>query len=133
LASCITIKVPKIEEGQFIKIHDYFFLDAKVTDVDELILNKDSTFSLSFYNPVVTSKCQGKWYYMDERTIYLKCNEPYIPQDTCINCMPFDLSWITGYMRVRERKVKVVNANKIKLELPESESKKYIILKRIKE
>ena len=111
---------------------------------DKLILNKDSTFSLSLNSAVVINECQGKWYYLDNKTIHLKCNDEkkyYLtlktdnkttPQDTS-SMFPFDPIWINGYMRVRERNVKIVNANKIKLEMPEPGGKKYIVLKRVTE
>ena len=141
--SCKTVNVPLIQEGTFSKNYDYYFAGSRIISEEELILNRDSTFSIVF-NGVVINKCQGKWYYLDNKTIHLKCNdeEKYyltlrtgsetMPQDTSSKFL-FDPALMNGYMRVRERNVKIVNENKIKLEMPELGGKKYIVLKRVTE
>jgi len=141
--SCKTINVPQIQEGIFNKNHIYYFVGSQIISENELILNKDSTFLLSLDGAIIINKCQGKWYYLDNKTIHLKCDDEkkyYLtlitdttitPQDTSA-IISFDPAWINGYMRVRERNVKIVNENKIRLEMYEPGGKKYIVLKRVK-
>ena len=130
--SCKTMQAYRIEEGKFIRADKYSFLGSDRIDIHELILNQDSTFSFKYSGPAGSNKCQGKCYYLDNKTILLKCNdEEYylISQDN--SKVPLDPAWMSGYMRDRERKVKIVNENKIKLEIPGV--KKYIVLKRVVE
>ena len=134
--SCKTIQAHRIEEGKFIKTYKYSFLGSECIGEDELILNQDSTFSFErSSHPVGSIKCQGKWYYLDNKTIHLKCDDEKkyyltLPHDTSSKIL-FDQTWVKGYMRVRERNVKIVNENKIKLEIPEAGVRKYIVLKRV--
>ena len=141
--SCKTVNVPLIQEGTFSKNYEYYFVGSRIISEDELILNRDSTFSLIF-NGVVINKCQGKWYYLDNKTIHLKCHDEkkyYLTLRTDSNITPqdsssmvlFDSALMNEYMQVRERNVKIVNKNKIKLEMPEPSGKKYIVLKRVME
>jgi hypothetical protein len=133
LIACKTASAQQITERIFNKVYKYEFLGSVCNCKDELILNSDSTFFLTFIC-IHINKCQGKWYYLDDSTICLKCDEPepvFIYYKGI--SMPFDPSWMKEYMRVRERQVKIVDENTIKLEMPDSESKEYIILKRVVE
>ena len=134
--SCKTIQAHRIEEGKFIKTYKYSFLGSECIGEDELILNQDSTFSFErSSHPVGSIKCQGKWYYLDNKTIHLKCDDEkkYYLIISPSYKMLVDPTWIEGYMQDRERKVKITNENKIKLEMPGRRVKKYIILKRVVE
>ncbi len=79
-----------------------------------LSLEKDSTFELTIHYPDVNPKCKGKWFYETKNTILLKCYEE--------NDLITQLS--TGYMAERERKIFVLNSNKIRIDK--------IILKRVR-
>ena len=129
-----TVSAQQITKGIFNKVDQYEFLGSVCNCKDELILNRDSTFFLTFIC-IHINKCQCKWYYLDDSTICLKCDEP---KPVFIHykgiSMPIDPSIVmTEYMRVRERQVKIVDENTIKLEMPDSESNEYIILKRVVE
>jgi hypothetical protein len=118
--SCKTQDVPQLKEGTFQREKPYTFLGNKRIAVDKLLLYPDSTFLLSLDGAVIIIQCQGRWSYIDKNVIELKCREPYFLEE-----------YSGGYMNVRKRNVKIMNENKIKLQLPEPGGKKYIILKRI--
>jgi hypothetical protein len=132
--TCKTINAQQIIEGIFNKVDQYEFLGSMYNCKDELILNSDSTFFLTFIC-IHINKCQGKWYYLDDSTIYLKCDEP--KSSALIHykdiSIPFDPFWMKEYMNVRERQIKIIDENTIKLEMPDSEYNEYIILKRVVE
>ncbi|MDR2651319.1 MAG: hypothetical protein LBC68_03260 [Prevotellaceae bacterium] len=133
LIACKTASAQQITDGVFNKVYKYEFLNSVCNCKDELILNSDSTFFLTFMC-IHINKCQGKWYYLDDITICLKCDEPDVFIHYKGISMPIDPSIVmTDYMRVRERQVKIVDENTIKLEMPESKYNEYIILKRVVE
>jgi hypothetical protein len=79
-----------------------------------LKLNQDSTFVLSIKYQDAKPQCNGKWQYLGKDTLVLKCNEVENISETLNN----------GYMTDREKKVRIINRNRLKLD--------QIILKRMK-
>jgi len=95
-ASCKSVAISQNIEGQFFKVgKDYQY---------SLVLNKDSSFSLTQKYFEVNSSCKGKWQYLSADTILLKCNE----EDLSAKLQ-------SGYMSEREKKVFVVSKKKLKL------------------
>jgi len=92
----------------------------------ELRLDKDSTFSLTFYYRLLddgcVSTCNGRWKYIAKDTIFINCY-PAPQTEAFTRC----------YMSDRERKIKVVNGNKLKLPIYNNVKHKYIyyILERV--
>ena len=77
------------------------FTKKKKTNQLSLSLNKDSTFLLKLSYP---TKCVGKWTFIGQDSIFLKCiyNNPLA-------------SFFYGYMDKREHYVKIINNNKLKI------------------
>ena len=113
LLGCKTTTLTNINGGIFV----YKYKDGVL---EELILNEDSSFVFnSDY-----CKCIGFWKYIANDSIYIKCNgEPWTNTIT------------RSYMTLRERKIKVVSENKLKIPFEGNGyvKRKYLILERVKE
>lgn len=104
-----------IKTGQFC-----FYYSKEKNLKDELILKDDSTFVLTLYGGAYTPTCTGKWKYIEENVIRLEC---YNETDL--------LAPITsGYMNLREREVKIINSDKLKMPIENNIKRKYVILRR---
>ena len=79
-----------------------------------LELNTDSTFKLIINTAAGNPQCTGKWKFMDNEFVMLKCNEDTNPYEMLSS----------GYMSEKEHKLQVIGKNKIKY--------KDVILKRKK-
>ncbi len=77
-----------------------------------LTINNDSTFSLITQSIHARSGCAGKWELIKD-TLVLRCNEESFPAQIS-----------SGYMNEREKRIRVINRNKIKYER--------IVMRRIK-
>jgi len=116
--SCKTrIDTKKIIPGVF----EYTYKKGKGSK-EELILNDDSTFVLTSYTYFQPPTCNGNWSIINNDTILIKCNPEEHP------LAPF----VTGYMEVRIRKIKIINNNKLKMPIENNVIRRYVILKRIK-
>lgn len=118
--SFIGCKAPqslKVANGHFV----YYYADGYF---DELVLYQDGSFKLSsHYHYDFISTCTGKWEYIDKSTILIKCN-PESPLRAIQR----------GYISNRERTVKIINKDKLKMPPVFYNTKReYIILKRVKE
>ena len=82
---------------------------------EELILNNDGSFVFNSYG----TKCKGNWKYLSRDSILIKCGEE--PWTNVIG---------QGYLFPRERKIKVLNENKLKIPIFDDTKRKYIILER---
>ena len=95
-ASCKTVSISQNIQGRYYKEgKDYQY---------ELNLNNDSSFALTQKYFEVNSTCRGKWQYLSNDTILLKCDE----EDLSAKLQ-------TGYMSEREKKIIVLNKHKIKI------------------
>ena len=93
-ASCKSVAISK---GQYYKEgKDYQYT---------LNLSEDSSFVLIQKYFEVNSTCKGKWQYLSADTILLKCDSESLYAKL-----------ESGYMTERERKVIVLNRNKLKLD-----------------
>ncbi|MFM9951993.1 MAG: hypothetical protein ACKV1O_28945 [Saprospiraceae bacterium] len=96
-ASCRT---PSVQHS----LHGLYF--AKGNDFEySLTLNRDSTFILKLKYQDAVPECSGKWRYLDKDTLDLSCS--------ALNDIAQSLT--NGYMSERNRKVKIINQNKLKL------------------
>lgn len=97
LASCKTVSMSQNMQGQYYKEgKDYQY---------SLSLNNDSSFTLTKKYFEVNSTCRGKWQRISKDTLLLKCGE----EDLSVKLQ-------SGYMTERERKVIVLNKNKLKID-----------------
>jgi hypothetical protein len=71
----------------------------------DLQLSAGNTFSLTQKYFEVVSKCSGKWTQLSTDTLLLKCNDATDVAETLLR----------GYMSEREKKVIVLNRNKLRL------------------
>lgn len=69
-----------------------------------LVLEADSTFLLEQQNLDVVTKCQGIWYQVSKDTVLLKCGREASSRFLS-----------SGYMEDREKKIVLVNKNKIQI------------------
>jgi hypothetical protein len=97
LASCKTSSISQSS------VRGQYYREGKDYKYD-LRLNNDSSFVLTEKYFEVNSTCQGKWQYLSTDTILLKCGE----EDLSAKLQ-------SGYMSDREKKLIVLNNNKIKL------------------
>ena len=70
-----------------------------------LILNTDSSFTLTQKYFEVVSNCKGKWQLKLKDTILLKCSDENLSAQLS-----------SGYMAERQREVIILNQNKLKLD-----------------
>jgi hypothetical protein len=97
LISCKTSYLGDSIEGKFInngKDHNY-----------SLILKSDYTFIYKRHDLDVLRFCSGRWYYINQDTILIQCEEENILQQIT-----------TGYLQERENKVIIVSQKKIKID-----------------
>lgn len=97
LASCKTVSFSQNIQGRYyIEGRDYQY---------SLSLNNDSSFTFTKKYFEGSSTCQGNWHFLSKDTLLLTCDEA-------------DLSakLQSGYMTERERKVIVLNKNKLKID-----------------
>jgi len=95
--SCKSTSLLQNADGDYYsKGRDYYY---------SLSLKRDSSFVFTQKYFEVNSTCQGKWKYISKDTILLQCNEA-------------DLSakLQSGYMSERERKVLMLNKNKLQID-----------------
>lgn len=88
---------------------------------EELILKEDSTFTLTSYTYFPTPTCNGKWSIINNDTLFIQCGkekDPFAPL-------------ARGYMGLRERKIKIINSNKLKMPIENNVKRKYVILERV--
>ena len=113
ISGCKTSFLTNITDGTFI----YKYQDS---NTNELILNKDSTFKLTFHIGVFgegcESTCNGYWKYIAKDTIFIKCN-PVPWTETITRC----------YMSDREYKIKVLTDNNLKMPITNNLKTKYVI------
>lgn len=106
-----------IEGGRFCF---YYFKNKNLKD--ELILNNDSTFQLTFYGGRYNPTCSGKWRFLNSKTIRLVCFNDENP-----------LAPVTsGYMSLRIRDVKIIDSNRLKMPMENNKKRKYVILNKEK-
>lgn len=90
---------------------------------DELILNNDSTFSLTLYGGGYKPSCTGKWKFVDRNVIRIECtpdNEP--------------LAFLnSANINMRARDIKIIDSNRLKMPIENNIKRKYVILERVKE
>lgn len=98
VVSCKSLTIQQGVYGEFYKGGE----DYKYT----LKLNRDSTFFLSMKYQDAMPQCYGKWQYLGQDTLLLKCNELKNISETLSS----------GYMANREKKVLIIGRNKIKLD-----------------
>lgn len=96
LFSCKSTLVYEDLKGEYIREgKDYTY---------KLKIMGDSTFSLVTQSIHARSGCEGKFRYLSNDTLLLKCNEE-----------PLSAQLARGYMADREKKVIILNKNKLKL------------------
>jgi hypothetical protein len=110
MANSIKWRFTIIESGVF--VHKY--ADGSIT---QLVLNKNNSFELDFS---YRQGCNGQWKYIAKDTIFIKCNS-----------VDWTEMLTRGYMSERERKIKVLNENKLKFTDISYIKPKYIILERV--
>lgn len=90
--------------------------------IEELILKEDSTFILTSYGSYNPPTCSGYWCILND-TLLIKCSKDENPLAPALS----------GYMRPRERKLKIMNNDKLKMRIENNVKRKYVILERVKE
>jgi len=89
---------------------------------EELILKGDSTFILTSFTYIQPPTCNGNWSIINKDTLLINCNPE---KDTFAY-------FVTGYMELRTRKIKIINNNKLKMPITNNDKRKYVILQRVK-
>lgn len=84
-------------------------------DVEELVLNSDSTFIFNSYK----TSCSGKWKYIHPNTILINCDD--------VDLMKKIQS---GYMSLRYRDIEILSKNRLKLPITNNIKMKYVILEK---
>lgn len=100
----------KITEGRFVCYYRHS------TEVEKLILNSDDSFLFNSYK----TKCNGQWKDIGMNTILIQCNPP-------INAIE---AIVGGYMSLREREIKVLSKNKLKMPITNDVYRNHVILTR---
>ena len=116
LFSCKSRIPVKIESGKF--QYRYENYDERI---DEVILNSDGTFTLNFYGQLsFVRSYSGEWKYIDTDTILITCPDEHWTE-----------AIQRGYISVRQRKLKVMSNDKLKMPIEANIKRKYVILKRV--
>lgn len=116
--SCKSNYTPyNLESGEF-----YFYYSEEKKAKEYLVLKDDSTFTLILYGGPYNPTCTGKWTFINKNIIKLECYDEKEPI----------ASIVSGYMSVRERKIKIVNSNKLKMPIYNNAKRKYVMLERKK-
>ena len=110
LSSC------KVQEPQRIINGTYRYIYGSSNLKEELFLKEDSSFSFNSYG----TECDGKWKYIAKDTILISCRNPSIVETIT-----------QGYMNQRERKIKILNNDRIKVPITNDTRHKYLVLKRV--
>ena len=97
-SSCHLTKNYTIEFGKY--------YDRGVDYEYGLELNQDSTFFFYMIFQDAKPQCKGKWVYIENKLILLKCDDPVDISETLTN----------GYMNEREKKVRILDSNTIKID-----------------
>lgn len=111
--SCAPVQMVTINSGCF----QHVIGDMTTT----IVLKKDHQFTFIKSYGTLDIKCKGRWEYISKDTIILRCEQE-----------PLEKAIVLGYMPVRNHKIKVINANKLKL-LDENTThkRKYFILNKV--
>lgn len=110
--SCSSSKNIKLKEGMFV----YKYKNGE--EQEELLLKADSSFILNSYK---CTSCTGRWKMLSKDTIMIKCN-------SIIDVRDF---FKRDYMHLRERKIKIINNEKLKMPIEGNSRLKYVILKKV--
>lgn len=109
--SCVSSQIATIDSGCF------QYVENNITKT--IVLKNDYQFTYIESLGRADVKCVGKWKYINKDTILLQCEDE-----------PLENAFVQGYMPDRNHKVKVLNANKLKLFCDNNVKHKYFILNR---